>query len=213
MTKYWENMSNVFLDFDGTLVNSQGRLYRLFCRLCPECNMSYDEYWQIKCGRISQSTMLKKYFGYDDGRIQKFHKEWLDHIEDEEAVDTDFPVAGMSERLECMARKHELYLLTARQRSELVVRQVERFGWSGHFRKLIVTRQACGKSDAVRELIGSVKSGVLIGDTGEDIKAAKALGFRSIAVGWGILSPKVLVEYKPDYLAERIEDLDNCPFI
>ena len=206
-------MGSVFLDLDGTLVNSQGRLYRLFCRLCPECNMSYDEYWAIKRERISQAGMLKKYFGYDDGRIQQLHKDWLAHVEDEEAVDTDFPVSGISKRLEVMARKHELYLLTARQKPELVVRQLERFGWSGHFRQLVVTRQACGKSDAVMESIGSVNDGVLIGDSGEDIKAAKALGFRSVAAGWGILSPKVLSEYKPDFIAERIEDLDNCPFI
>ena len=58
-----------------------------------------------------------------------------------------------------------------------------------------------------------VAGGVMIGDTGEDVLAARQLGMKSVAVGWGILSPDVLREYNPDYLAERMEDLDNCPFI
>ena len=132
-------MRCAFFDFDGTLVNSQGRLYRLFRELCPECRMSYDEYWAVKRGRISQSAMLKRFFGYDDDRARKFHEAWLRHVEDEDAVETDFPVAGISERLERLAHTRELYLLTSRQRPELVVRQIEKFGWSGLFRRLIVT--------------------------------------------------------------------------
>ena len=206
-------MSALLLDFDGTLVNSQGRLYRLFRALCPECRMSYDEYWAVKRRRISQAEMLKRHFGYDDGAARRFHEAWLEHVEDEEAVGTDFPVDGMDGRLRALSARHDLYLVTARQKPELVARQVERFGWRGLFRDLVVTRQARGKAEAVRERLGAVPGGALVGDTGEDVKTAKELGLRSVAVGWGILSPEVLAEYRPDYIAERIEDLDNCPFI
>ena len=204
---------SIFLDLDGTLVNSQGRLYRLFCLLCPECTLSYDEYWEIKRSRISQADMLKKYYGYDDDKVSKFHRDWLSHVEDNDAVETDFPVEGISEWLSSIAKMHKLYLLTARQKPELVELQIERFGWKCFFSGLIVTRQSKSKCDAVQTSIGPVEGGAMVGDTGEDIRTAKELGLRSLAVGWGVLSPEILKEYKPDYLAERIEDLDNCPFI
>lgn len=206
-------MGFVFLDFDGTLVNSQRRLYGLFCRLCRECGMSYDEYWAVKRGRMTQAKMLREYFGYDDEAVRRFHEIWIDHVEDEDLVETDVPVVGMSDFLERQSGRHVLYLLTARQNPSLVRRQVRKFGWEPFFRDLIVTRGKCDKDVAVLEKVGHVGYGVLIGDTGEDVRAAHRLGFRSVAVGWGILSPEVLAEYKPDFLAERIEDLDSCPFI
>ena len=181
--------------------------------LCPECTLSYDEYWKIKSRRISQADMLKKYYGYDEDKVSKFHRDWLGHVEDIDAVETDFPVEGISDWLSHVANRHKLYLLTARQKPELVELQIERFGWKNFFSGLIVTRQSCSKFDAVRASVGLVADGAMVGDTGEDVKTAKELGLRSLAVGWGVLSLEVLREYEPDYLAERIEDLDNCPFI
>ena len=206
-------MNDVFLDLDGTLVNSQGRLYRLFRELCPECGMSYAEYWTLKRRRMSQKEMLKRFFGYSDDSVIRFHKDWMAHVEDDDAVLTDSPVEGISDRLAAMAQRHSLYLVTARQKPELVGRQIDRFGWRSYFRDLVVTRQECGKCAAIRAVVGHVAGGIMIGDTGDDVKTARELGFRSVAVGWGILSPDVLREYNPDYLAERMEDLDNCPFI
>lgn len=206
-------MSPLFMDFDGTLVNSQGRLYRLFRKMCPECEMSYEEYWAIKRERVSQAEILKRYYGYDAAAIRRFHETWLQRVEDEDMLKYDFPVDGISERLVEFAQRHSLYLLTARQKPELVERQVDGFGWGSLFTDLIVTRQSCDKCEAVVRRVGRPSSGAFIGDTGEDINMAKKLGLRSVAAGWGILSPGVLREYSPDYLAERIEDLDNCPFI
>lgn len=205
--------SSLFLDLDGTLVNSQMRLYKLFCMLCRECKMTYSEYWSIKRQRISQAEMLKTYFGYNDEMVDSFHKAWLEHVEDEALLEDDFPVEGITERLESLSKRHTLYLLTARQNSEFVKRQMCNFGWNNLFLELIVTHRASEKCEAVRCVVGKVSQGAVIGDTGEDVKTAKELGLRSIAVGWGILSPAVLIQYNPDFLAERIEDLDNCPFL
>ena len=157
--------------------------------------------------------MLKKYFGYGDDAVRSFHETWLAHVEDEDLVGEDFPVDGMSSYLDRLSKIHDIYLVTARHRPELVERQIDGFGWSGFFKRLIVTRQVSSKRDAVLGAIGEVHCGALIGDTGEDVVAARELGLKAIAVSWGVLSAEVLREYKPDYLAERIEDLDNCPFI
>lgn len=206
-------MFKVFLDYDGTLVNSQGRLYRLFCRLCPQCGMTYAEYWSIKRQRVSQAEMLKRYFGYNDEMARRFHEKWLEHVEDETLLNDDIPVEGITKRLVALSERHTIYLLTARQNPLLVERQICNFGWKGLFSDLIVTRRASDKCEAVRCAVGTVSCGAVIGDTGEDVKTAKELGLKSIAVGWGILSPEVLKEYNPDFLAERIEDLDSCPFV
>ena len=85
-------MVRFFCDFDGTLIDSQKRLYDLFCELCPESKMSYNEYWKIKRNRITQKDFLRKYFKYDDAKISLFHKLWLQKVEEKKRIESDIPV-------------------------------------------------------------------------------------------------------------------------
>jgi phosphoglycolate phosphatase len=49
----------------------------------------------------------------------------------------------------------------------------------------------------------------LIGDETRDIEAAKRAGIKSIAVGWGYHSMKLLQAYRPDFAVETPEELIN----
>ena len=195
-------MTKFFFDMDGTIVNSQGRLYELFCELCPENIFSYEEYWEIKRKHVTQKEFLQKYFHYSEEKIDNFHKIWLDKVEEEKRVLTyDFPVNGMSDILKKLAEKHRLFLLTNRQSYEIAVRQMEQFGWLGFFDDLFITQQRDSKQELIRKSkIVIEKSDFFIGDTGEDIKTAKEFGAKSVAVTWGVLDSKVLEKYEPDLI-------------
>lgn len=202
-------MGTVLFDLDGTLVDSQMRLYRLFKSLCPECAMTYDEYWKIKRGRISQAEFLRRFYNYDDCRVVEFHERWMKLVEDPDAVLTDIPVKGASEMLASIAELHNLYVLTARQNAELARMQIERFGWGGVFADVLVTDLGQSKASLVQESVGLSNRDVLVGDTGEDVRCARTLGIGAAAVSWGILSPEVLTEYGPDYLATDMASLER----
>ncbi|MBQ8630090.1 MAG: HAD family hydrolase [Alphaproteobacteria bacterium] len=206
-------MAKIFFDFDGTLINSQRRLYDLFCELCPESQMSYDDYWKIKRNRINQKDFLKKYFAYDDERIREFHRLWLQKIEEEERIAKDSPIKEMNDVLIRLNRTHQLYLITNRQDSSKVFRQLEQFGWKHLFKEVLVTRQKKSKQNLIKQTGCILPGDIFVSDTGEDIVAAKELGMISIAVCWGVLNKNILLEYHPDFLFERPEDFDKCKII
>ena len=172
-----------------------------------------DEYNAIKRSRVSQKALLKDKFAYTDEQIAAFHQKWMDKVEETERVETDFPCAGMTAFLEKLSKTNDLYLVTNRQKKDLVRHQIEKFGWTAFFKDLLVTEGKKSKAELIRSATEPLPCDVLIGDTGEDVKCAHELYIHSIAVCWGILNKDILSEYDPDFIAERIEDLDHCSFL
>ena len=199
-------MVNVFFDFDGTLINSQHRLYDLFCELCPECRLTYDEYWNIKRKRITQKEFLKKYFNYSDEKCRLFHRKWLKEVEEEKRLDTDFLVEGILPELRKIKKYNKLILVTNRQSMQLTIKEVVRLRLNTLFDEILVTEQKSSKSDLISKF-GYSHNDFLVGDTGEDILEAKKINIKNIAVSWGILDANILKEYSPDVLVERVSDL------
>lgn len=47
----------------------------------------------------------------------------------------------------------------------------------------------------------------MIGDSRFDIEAAKKVGIKSIAAGYGFTAKDVLLSLNPDYYADKVEDI------
>lgn len=201
---------NLFLDFDGTIIDSRQRQYQLFCDLVPESQFSFDQYWVIKRKKISQSNMLKKYFGYDSTEIASIHEIWMREIEDPVRLALDRPFDGIDAFLNEASKCFTLYLVTARQTPDFVIKQIDKFGWSRLFSQILVTEQSCSKSELIDEKVDYSASDIIIGDTGEDIITGKSLGLGTIAVTYGTLGCDVLKGYSPDYLVESAYKLNEA---
>ena len=199
-------MVNIFFDFDGTIINSQHRLYDLFCELCPECHLIYDEYWNIKRKRITQKEFLKKYFKYSDEKCRLFHQKWLEKVEEEKRLDTDFLVEGILLELKKIKKHNKLILVTNRQSKQLTLKEVTRLQLNTLFDEVLVTEQKSSKSDLISKF-GYCHNDFLVGDTGEDILEAKKINLKNVAVSWGILDTDTLKKYSPNVLVERVSDL------
>jgi phosphoglycolate phosphatase len=63
---------NLFLDLDGTLLDSKKRLYKLFDFLVPESDLSYEDYWNLKRNAVGHVDILKDKFNYSDRSIEEF---------------------------------------------------------------------------------------------------------------------------------------------
>ncbi|QIZ52419.1 HAD family hydrolase [Dickeya zeae] len=200
---------NIFFDFDGTLIDSKLRQYELFCKLVPESHFSYEEYWDIKRNRINQEKLLVDFFSYKSDQLSYIKKTWMDEIEHPDNIEKDTPFLGVGQLLSQLSKKCNLYLVTARQSTDVVKHQVDKFGWSSFFKKLLVTNQTHTKVELIRENVSCNSTDIFIGDTGEDIKTGKLLGIKTIAVTYGILSNKILSEYNPDYLVDSIDGLKD----
>lgn len=199
-------MHNIFFDFDGTLVNSQIRLYNLFCVLCPENKFSYQEYWDIKRNHITQNEFLKNYYHYDDEKIEIFRKKWFEMVEDESRMCEDLLVDGIFDIIKKLSPKYNLYLITHRQNEDFVSRQLKTFNIERFFKKILVTKQKIRKFDLIKQHVVVSKNDFIIGDTGEDIKTAQELKIKSIAVTWGVMNKEFLKKYKPDFIVDNVDD-------
>lgn len=200
-------MSNIFFDFDGTIINSQNRLYKLFCELCPENTFSFNEYWNIKRNYITQKEFLKKYFMYSDDKIEIFRKNYLEKVEEPDRMKEDYPVKGIEKIFQELVKKYILYLVTNRQNFDLTINELHQFGWLKYFKEVLVTRQKTTKLELILQKVPVASADIFIGDTGDDIKTAKALGIISVAVTWGVLNGEVLCSYTPDYLISEVDEL------
>ena len=202
-------MARIFFDLDGTLINSQKRLYLLFCELCPENRFTYEEYWNIKRTHMVQKDFLKQYFHYSDEQTAAFSREYLKRVEDADLMVTDCPVDGMEEVLQSLHRRHMLYVVTNRQDYEKTIDEIDRFGWRDLFEHILVTEQKSSKAELITHHATVSPHDVFVSDTGEDIKAAQRLGIRSVAVTWGVLNKEVLSLYHPDIIVDVVYDLKN----
>jgi phosphoglycolate phosphatase len=197
----------IFIDLDGTLLNSRERLYFLFKTLVPECELYIDDYWDLKRAKVTHKQILSKRYRYTDKQIVSFETAWMYLIEEQGWLDRDILFVGVREHLQKLRKAAALYLLTARQRSEMVDYQLDRVGLKEFFVGVYVTGGKLRKDDALASL-SLTNDDWMIGDTGQDIMAGKRLGMRTASVTNGFLSKESLLPYRPDLILENFTDFN-----
>ena len=191
----------IFFDFDGTLLDSSERLYRLFCDLIPDCTFSKEQYWEMKRNKINHKMILEQFF--PQYNYEEFEQKWMSLIEKEEYLNYNSLYKFSKDVLEKLYLDNELYLLTARQSKENLLKELKRFDIDKYFTEVLVTENKRTKLDMLNEIRLS-KDDILVGDTGKDIQAAEAAGIKSVAVTDGFMSEEKLKEYCPDYLINNL---------
>jgi phosphoglycolate phosphatase len=195
----------ILIDLDGTLLNSRERLYFLFKMLVPECDISIDVYWDLKRAKFTHKNILEKIYGYSSNQIDNFEKIWMELIEEKKWLNKDVLFRGVREHLITLGKVADIYLLTARQRPEMVDYQLNRFGLSGFFVNTFVTGGKFRKDEILNDLPLSDVDWI-IGDTGYDIEVGKRLGLRTASVTNGFLSRESLLTYGPDLILDCFTD-------
>lgn len=176
--------------------------------LAPDCRLSYDEYWGAKRKGTTQGALLRDLLGYTPQQVQAFHLNWMALVEDPVRLQLDIPFDGVPRYLEMLANGRRLYLVTARQHPDRVRLQLDGFGWNGFFSDILVTQQRLSKAALIRSRVSFARADVLVGDTGDDIRAGKELGVRTIAVSSGMLDADLLRNLNPDQLLNSVVEFD-----
>ena len=197
----------IIIDFDGTILDSRERLYFLFYTLVPECELYIDDYWDLKRAKVSHKQILSERYGYTDKKIASFQSAWMDLIEEENWLNKDVLFPGVIEHLQVLGKVADLFLLTARQRPEMVDYQLNRTGLKGFFTGIYVTGGKLRKDDVVAGLLFT-NDDWMIGDTGHDVEVGKRLGIRTASVTNGFLSKESLLPYGPDLILDRFTDFN-----
>lgn len=203
-------MRRVFFDFDGTLVDSKPRLYRLFSDLVADHGLSFEEYWEMKRSQIGHEIILSSTLGRTAEQVQKFQMEWMRLIEETEYLALDSPFPGVERMLRDLKNNGmSIHLVTARQFEDQADWQLQRLGWASLFDSVMVTGQRAEKEALIRATVGSLSlNDIMIGDTGKDIQCGNSLGLITVAVLSGFRSRKAIEAYLPDYVFESVTDID-----
>lgn len=190
----------IIFDLDGTLINCEERLYRLFQDLVPQSNLTKEEYWALKRNKKNHEYILSNIFGENTSFIEKFNKKWLECVEQKQYIDLDllfdYTISGLND----LYKSHTLYLVTARQSKSMLFYELERLKLKEYFNAIYVTEHKTDKYTLIRESIKITDETILVGDTGHDVNTGKQLGIKTMAVSSGFLSKEVLLNYKPDYI-------------
>ncbi len=198
---------HLFLDFDGTLVDSRRRQYDLFRELVGEDRFTFEQYWHHKHLGANQAVMLSEHYGYSEDQRAAFKKAWLEEIESPRRLETDVLFPCTPEFLGAASRHFALYLVTARQHHDCLVEQMSRLEILHYFTGILNTAQRISKADLVRKTVEVGADDVFVGDTGEDILAGKNLGITAVGTASGVMSIDRLKKYSPDLLVNSVAEL------
>lgn len=201
---------NVIFDLDGTLIDSSERLYRLFQYLIPESTLTKTEYWNKKRNKIGHQQILEQSFPAVD--FFDFQRRWLNLIETENYLAFDICYPDTIETLRQLSSSSSLYLLTARQSEENLMRELRRLEIADYFHQIFVTGNRYSKKELLAKIM-TEKPGLLglgdifVSDMGKDIQLGNEQNFVTIAITHGFMSRERLTEYSPDYCVDRLSDI------
>jgi len=154
----------------------------------------------------SQDTNLLK------NADQIFERHYLAHTTDKTCL---YP--GMKAVLDHYHDKKKIVVTNKRAKFTRTI--IENLGISDQF-ALLISADDVGQfkpspamiHHALRLLNQPAQETIAIGDMENDILAARAAGIAICAVGYGFGDPHHLREAKPDFFAEKVDDLTTFPF-
>jgi phosphoglycolate phosphatase len=202
----------LFLDLDGTLLDIREKYHRLHCRIALDLGhapLPRGTFWARKRTGVAVEDLLPD---WDDAARAEYSRRWEAEIELPAYTRFDRLVPGARESLLRLAPSFELVLVTMRRDGQELRRQLRRLGVAPLFSRLLVRGDHDGTELTKAQLLRPTvtpngRRSVVVGDSEEDMRAARSLGSPFVAVLTGMRDRDFLAALAPALIIESVAQL------
>jgi phosphoglycolate phosphatase-like HAD superfamily hydrolase len=190
----------LFFDLDGTLLDVKKKNYTVHKELAQKYNFTAINerlYWLKKRQHLPLWDVLPHFF-------TEYSTDFIERIEQPDVLRFDTIIPGGHSLLIRLGEIFSIVLVTKRKERENVLKQLEELSILNLFTDILTPDGK--KEDAIKTFSYSPKD-IVIGDTEEDVIAAKSLTIPSIAVSWGLRTGEYLQSFFPSLLVHTVADL------
>jgi len=202
----------LYLDLDGTLLDIREKYHRLHCRIALDLGyepLPRGTFWDHKRRGVALEALLP---GWEEAARAEYSQRWLAEIELPLYTRFDRLVPGARDALVRLAPRFELVLVTLRRDGLELRRQLRRLGVAQLFSRLLVRGDHGGLELTKAQLLRLTvppdeRASMVVGDSEEDVRAARALGSPFVAVLTGMRDRAFLAALGPDLIIESVAQL------
>lgn len=205
----------VLFDLDGTLTDSEVGIVNAALYALDKYNITVNEIGELRkfIGPAIQEAFSTDY-GFEEEEVEEVIKTFREYYAEKGVYENKvFP--GIVEMLVELKKRNKKLAVVSSKAEVFTHRILEHFDLLKYFDYVASATLDSTKTKKV-ELISEViehfdiddlDKVVMVGDRKGDIRGAAESGVTSIAVLWGYAADDEIEKHKPDYVAEKVEDL------
>ena len=214
----------MLFDIDGTLIRTGGAGVKAFAKVFQTEFNAVDGFERMKFGGRTDTGLVREFFGYHNipatpqnfTRFFERYVFWLDHILKKSQTSVCTGVWEFIRGLQALAKPPLIGLLTGNIRLGAEIKLRHAGLWdvfvTGGFAddseerdKIAAIAKERGSRLSNEELRG--EQVVVIGDTPLDIRCARAIGAKVLAVATGMVPIEELASHKPDWAVSDLSEV------
>lgn len=205
----------IFLDLDGPILDVSEKYYRVYSDILSRNGfkvLSKSEYWNAKREKVPDLEILQRSIAGSFLESYLYERKLL--IESDPYLMYDKLQDGAVQVLEKLSENNELILVTLRTYPEQLHKQLEYLNIKKYFFSILSSSDEANprwtiKYNLIKGFLVNkrISHGIFIGDTETDVLAGKELGFKTIVVLNGIRSHDLLIETRPSFVVNSINDI------
>jgi phosphoglycolate phosphatase len=214
----------VLFDIDGTLIRTGGAGVKAFAKVFETEFNAVDGFERMKFGGRTDTGLVREFFGYHNipatpqnfTRFFERYVFWLDHILKQSETSVCVGVWDFIRGLQRLTRPPLIGLLTGNIRLGAEIKLRHAGLWdvfvTGGFADDSEERDkiAAIAKDRGSRLLNEELQGeqvVVIGDTPLDIRCARAIGAKVLAVATGMVPIEELASHKPEWAVKDLTEV------
>lgn len=198
----------IIFDFDGVLADSFDTFYTLIKDTMAEAgiSISQNDYRKLFLDNVHKG--FKKFIG-DDKKHELFKKLRTANYDKYYKKYKPKLFSGVSKLLKQLDKNYIITIASSGKKSN-IIGLLKNNKIHKHFDLILATNDH-SKDKMINKILekhgADPKQTIMITDTAGDVKIAKKLGLKTIAVTWGFHSPELLKKFKPDHLAKDFDGI------